>query len=110
MNINVLRYEFTHFCRNKGKVYSFFFFLALCIYALVSDYGLMSQQLNTISKIEGHEQQKILEVKSWFESGKMGPEDKSWVNIEDPYWAIIYTPSFIFKSEYEIEMLFSCVN
>lgn len=98
MNIDVLRYEFIHFCRNKGKVYSFFFFLTLCVYALVSDYGLMSQQLNTISKIEGHQQQEISEVKSWFKSGKMGPEDKSWVNIEDPYWAIIYTPSFIFKS------------
>ena len=25
------------------------------------------------------------------------PEDRSWVNIEDPYWSIRYTPSYVVK-------------
>ena len=34
---------------------------------------------------------------NWFDSINKGPENKKWINVEDPYWAIRSTTSYIFK-------------
>ena len=33
---------------------------------------------------------------------KKSPEDKPWVDIEDPYWSIRYTPSYVIKNPSDI--------
>lgn len=97
MKLSILRYELIHFTRNKGKVLSYLFFLILCMYSIANGYGLMKKQLNTISKIENQKQESISTVTNWLENDLIGPEERPWVNIKNPYWAIVYTPSFILK-------------
>ena len=42
-------------------------------------------------------QESISTVTNWLENDLIGPEERPWVNIKNPYWAIVYTPSFILK-------------
>jgi len=97
MNINIFLFEFKHFARNKAKIFSYLFFVLLCILSIYNGYDLMNTQLETISEIKAKKDLEINKILGWHDSGEVGPEDKPWVNITDPYWSIRYTPTYIFK-------------
>ena len=97
MNINIFLFEFKHFLRNKAKLFSYLFFVLLCILSIYNGYDLMNTQLETISEIKTKKDLEINKIVGWLDSGEVGPEDKPWVNITDPYWSIRYTPTYIFK-------------
>ena len=55
------------------------------------------KQLNTIKNIKEQETESLAKVLNWFENDLSGPEDRSWVDITDPYWAIRYSPTYVIK-------------
>ena len=85
MNINIFLFEFKHFVRNKAKLFSYLFFVLLCILSIYNGYNLMNTQLKTISEIKAKKDLEINKIVGWLDSGEVGPEDKPWVNITDPY-------------------------
>ena len=97
MNISIFLFEFKHFIRNKAKLFSYIFFMLLCIYSIYNGFEIMHKQINTISNINEKQDVECNIVLDWLEQ-KKGPVDKPWVNIEDPYWLIRSTPSFIVKN------------
>ena len=97
MNLNIFLYEFKHFVRSKAKLFSYLFFIIICVLSIFNGFKITNKQSLTISEIHQQKQLDDEKVLEWFDQGKKGPDDKSWINIEDPYWAIRYTPSYVVK-------------
>ena len=58
---------------------------------------MFNKQTQTILKINDQKKIENERVLNWFDSINKGPENKKWINVEDPYWAIRSTTSYIFK-------------
>ena len=97
MNFNILLYEFKHFTKSKAKLFSFIFFIIICVFSIYNGFEIANKQKNTIKDINNKTELENLKIIDWFDQGKKGPEDRAWVNIEDPYWAIRYTSSYVVK-------------
>jgi len=97
MNLSVFLFEFKHFIRNKAKLFSYIFFMLLCFFSIYNGFEIMQKQLNTIKEIKDKQELEFIQTMEWLEK-KKGPEDKPWVKIEDPYWSIQYTPSYVVKN------------
>ena len=95
--IHLLSFEFTHFTRDKSKVLSYCLFTLACFYAIFNGFELQRKQRNTIENIQLEQQKEIQKVVSWFDEGKTGPEDRSWVDIHEPYWSLLYAPIYTIK-------------
>ena len=98
MNLNIFTYELKHFYRNKAKLYSYIVFMFLSLYALINVYNIKEKQQDTINEICHKKEQERLKVIKWYENNQIGPDDKSWVNINDPFWAILYNPTYVIKN------------
>ncbi len=97
MNLSIFLFEFKHFVRNKAKFFSYICFMILCGFSIYNGFEIMDKQLNTIAEIKEKQELEFIKVIEWLEK-KQGPEDKPWVNIEDPYWSIRSTPSYVVKN------------
>ena len=95
--MSIFLYEFLHFKRNKAKLFCYLFFMILCILSILNGFEKYSKQINTISQIEKKKQEEISNIINWFENNEKGPEDRPWVDIENPFWAIYYTPTYVYK-------------
>ncbi len=98
MNLDIFKFEFKHFTRSKAKLYSYLLFMLLCIFSIYNGFKIMHKQIDTIKEINFKQEFEISQLIDWFDKEVKGPEDKPWVNIEDPYWSIRYTPSYIYKN------------
>ena len=98
MSLNVFLFEFKHFLRNKAKLFSYLFFMLISIYSIYNGYKIMYQQIDTIVQINNKQKFEILHLLEWFDNENKGPQDKPWINVEDPYWSIRYTPTYVIKT------------
>lgn len=97
MSIKIFLFEFTHFIRSKAKLFSYLFFMILCVFSIYNGWKIMHEQKDTILEINDKQDTEISNIEDWFNSGVKGPEDKPWINIEDPYSLIRSTPSYVVK-------------
>ena len=95
--LNIFLFEFKHFKKSKTKIISYLFFIIACIFSINNGFELQEKQLDTIENIQNKERESIFKLIGWFENGEKGPEDRSWVDITDPYWSIRYTPTYVIK-------------
>ena len=102
MSLNIFLFEFKHFYRSKAKVFSYIFFMLLCFYSIKNGYDLREKQQDTINEINTKKQLEIETALKWFDNNKLGPEEKPWVNINDPFWAILYNPTYVVKTPSEL--------
>lgn len=42
-------------------------------------------------------QEGISKIKSWYDDGKTGPEDRPWIDITTPFWALWNAPTYTIK-------------
>ena len=96
--IHLLLFESKHFVRSKSKVVSYLLFVCTCVYAIQNGFELYHKQSETILEIRQDQSAEIQKVNTWFAEGKNGPEDRSWVDIHEPYWALRYAPTYVIKS------------
>ena len=95
--IRIFAFESTHFRRNPSKVFSYLLFLLACLYAIYNGFDLQQKQRETIQNIKQEQTEEIRKVLVWFEEGKKGPEDRAWINIQEPYWSLRYMPTYTIK-------------
>ena len=91
----LLRYEFKHFRRNRAKVWTLLFFFMACLYAVHSGLTLQQKQIDTLTSVESKAQETITETPGMMQV-KKAPKIK-WVDVEKPYWALRYVPTYIAK-------------
>ncbi len=96
--INIFLYEFNHFRKSKAKVIAYLLFLSTCVYALYNGFSLQNKQKTTIDGIEQKIQEGITKVLGWFDEGKTGPEDRPWIDVSTPFWALWHTPTYTIKT------------
>ena len=97
MRLSIFLFEFKHFSRNKAKLFSYIFFMLLCFFSIYNGFEVMHKQIDTIELIKENQELEFIRTFEWVEDKKV-PDDKPWINIEDPYWAIRYTPSYVVKN------------
>lgn len=91
-------YEIRHLLRNPFKWISILLFTFAAFYALETGYQLSKKQNATIKQaIESNEKQKM-QVLDWFDKNQSGPENRPWVDVKTPFWAIWHTPSLVYKA------------
>ena len=95
--IRLLLFEYTHFVRRRSKVLSYLLFVLSCFYAIQNGLKIFQKQEETIQTIHQEQEAEIQKVQAWFEEGKNGPEDRSWVDIHEPYWSLRYAPTYVVK-------------
>ena len=69
-----------------------------CVYALYNGFDLQEKQAETIQKIEQKQEEETSKCIPGLQKVQKGPEDRSWVNIQEPYWSLRYVPTYINKS------------
>ena len=93
----IFLYEWKHFIRSPFKIIAMVLFVLASIYGLHNGAALFEKQSAELSKIE----EKIEEEReSWvvhYEKGEKGPQDRPWVDISEPFWAVYNTPIYHFK-------------
>jgi len=97
MKLEIFLFEYKHFIRSKAKLYSFLFFTGLCLLSIFIGYQNLEKQKSTILEIKKNEQKEIDKMLTWYDEKISGPDDRSWVDISNPYWSIVYTPHFVIK-------------
>lgn len=95
---NIFLYEFKHFSKSKAKVMAYFCFVFGCLYALYNGFYLENKQRKTIVNIEQKRKEGIEKILNWYQQGKTGPEDRPWIDITTPYWALWNLPTYTIKS------------
>ena len=97
-SFQLLLFEYKHFVRSRSKVVTYLLFVSTCLYAIQNGFELYHKQSDTIIEIQRGQAEEIQKVTTWFVEGKNGPEDRSWVDIHEPYWALRYAPTYVIKS------------
>jgi ABC-2 type transport system permease protein len=95
--LDILRFEIKHFRRSKFKVIGFGFFLLACGYGLAEGFRVYAQHQAGIATVQTQAQEVRDKVIGWFDAGKTGPEDRPWVDVTTPFWAIYNSPTPVAK-------------
>ncbi len=94
---DILLFEWRHFVRSPFKWIALLMFIWAGVYGLHNGAELYNDQTSEINRIQESSNEKIKEAHSYFEQDMSGPEDRPWVDIGTPFWAIWYTPVYLFK-------------
>jgi ABC-2 type transport system permease protein len=96
--LTIFLYEFKHFKRAKAKTFAFLLFVLAVFYSLYNGFNLQNKQLNTLTIVEKESQESIGKTLKWFEEEKKGPEDRPWIDITQPFWALLNTSTYTIKT------------
>ncbi len=97
-SVNIFLYEWKHFLRNPFKV------IALLLYVLAGVYGLQNgailyrEQVSEIAKVNKKVEEERQRYISYYEEGKPGPEERPWIDLTTPFWAIWYNAAHHIKT------------
>lgn len=97
-SLSIFFYEWKHFTRSPFKIMTLLLFVIAGVYGLHNGAGLYHQQISEIEKIKENitkERQKYI---SYYDEGKKGPEDRPWIDINTPFWAIWNSSIYHFKT------------
>lgn len=95
--LRIFRYEWKHFTRKPFKLVAVLLFIIAGIYGLHNGSSLYHEQNAAIEKIKGKYEEEKQEYFSPYESGNLIPENRPWMNLGSPYWAMRYNPTYRFK-------------
>ncbi len=93
----IFLYEWKHFTRSPFKVVALLLFIVAGVYGLHNGAALYQQQAMEIAKIEADAAEARQEYIAYYEQGKKGPEQRPWIDVSTPFWAIRYSGIHHFK-------------
>lgn len=96
--LNIFLYEWKHFVRSRFKVVALLLFVLAGGYGLHNGASLYQAQKAEIDRIEQEVEEGLQKQIAYFDAGKTGPEDRPWVDLTTPFWAIWYNDIHHFKS------------
>ena len=97
-NLNVFLYEWKHFVRSPFKVVALVLFVLAGVYGLHNGATLYHKQTAEIGKIKEKIKKDREKNVEYYELGVLGPEDRPWVDLSTPFWAIWYSGPYHFKT------------
>jgi ABC-2 type transport system permease protein len=96
--INTLKYEALHILRSSYKMIAILLFLVVSIYGLHNGYSLYKERSNEIVTIKEKSRNLPNDALEWYETGQKGPEERPWVDVNTPFWAMWYANHHIFDA------------
>lgn len=96
-SLSTLLYEWKHLTRSPFKIVALVLFIVASIYGLHNGASLYNKQNSELEKLIEKRQEEKETILSYFEKGVKGPENRPWIDITSPYWAIWNTPIYHFK-------------
>ncbi|NQY04984.1 MAG: hypothetical protein HRT68_01980 [Flavobacteriaceae bacterium] len=96
-NLNVFLFEWRHFVKNPFKIVALILFMLAGIYGLHNGADLYHKQQAEIERISSEVNADRQEIINYYKEGVKGPEDRPWVDVTNPYWALRYAYKYHFK-------------
>ncbi|MEX0995552.1 MAG: DUF3526 domain-containing protein [Flavobacteriaceae bacterium] len=88
--ISTLKYEILHIVRNSYKLIAILLFLIVSVYGLHNGSALYNERNSEIKTIKDKSTTLQEDAFEWYEKGLKGPEERPWVDVSTPFWAIWY--------------------
>lgn len=92
-----IKWEWTLLVRAPYKLIAIALFCLAAIYGVSNGFSLYQKQLETIAIAEAKSREQQESVLSWFAEGKTGPEDRPWIDVSVPFWAMWYSAQQVNK-------------
>ncbi len=95
--LKIFLYEWKHFFRSPFKIVALLLFIVASLYGMQNGATLYKKQhseIENLSKKIAAEKETVL---AYFEKGETGPENKPWIDVTKPYWALSNVPTYSFK-------------
>ena len=96
-SLSIFLYEWKHFVRNPFKVVAIVLFALAGIYGLHNGASLYHQQRSEIEKIGEKIEEERQKYMAFYEAGQKGPEDRPWIDLGSPFWALWYNSIYHVK-------------
>lgn len=96
--VKIFLFEWKHFVKNPFKIVAVLLFVIAGLYGLHNGASLFQEQQGEINDIQAKAAQARAEIIAYYDAGKKGPQERPWVDVTNPYWAIWYTSVYAFKS------------
>jgi len=96
-NLTIFLYEWKHFVGSPFKIVAVLLFILASIYGLHNGADLYKKQNAEIERINKEAETKIETTLSYFENNQKGPENRPWIDVTSPFWALWHTPTYHFK-------------
>lgn len=97
-SLNIFLYEWKHFTRNPFKIVAVLLFIIAGIYGLHNGYNLYQNQTTELGKIQDKAETDKQEYLAKYEEGKLTDENRPWIDMSTPFWAIWNTPTYHIKT------------
>ena len=95
---SIFLYEWKHFVRSPFKVVALVLFLMAGVYGLHNGASLYHDQVSEIQRINESIDKERQKYNAFYDEGKKGPEDRPWIDLTIPFWAIWHNGIFQFKT------------
>lgn len=96
--LTILLYEWKHFVRSPFKVVALALFAFAGVYGLHNGEALYHEQVSEITKISKKLQEQKEENVSLFDQEKPSPENRPWIDLSIPDWAMWYSKGYYVKT------------
>ncbi len=97
-NLSIFLYEWKHFFRNPFKMIAVVLFVVAGIYGLHNGSMLYQSQMAQIERIQEKAEEEKQQYLTQYEEGKLTDENRPWIDMSTPFWAIWRTPTYHFKT------------
>ena len=97
-SLNIFLYEWKHFIRNPFKIVAVLLFVIAAVYGLHNGASLYQQQTTEIEKIHEQVNEDKSKYLNMYEEGKLVDENRPWIDMSTPFWAIWWTPTYHLKT------------
>ncbi|WP_225035508.1 hypothetical protein [Winogradskyella sp. SM1960] len=96
-NLTIFLYEWKHFVGSPFKIVAVLLFIIASIYGLQNGADLYEKQNSEIERINKEAEIQKATTLSYFENNQKGPENRPWIDVTSPFWALWHTPTYHFK-------------
>ena len=97
-SLNILFVEWKHFIRSPFKVIALILYIIASVYGLHNGKNLYEKQSAELAKINEKAKEQILQNKAFYKEENPSPDDRPWVDLSIPDWAIWYTIVYHLKA------------
>ncbi len=100
-----LKNETLHIAKSKFKVIALILFFAATLYSVWQGYVVYQYRTDQISLVQKSATESQQEVLGWFKNGKSGPEERPWIDIKNPFWAMWYGNHYVIYDNHPLMVL-----
>jgi len=97
-SIMIFLYEWKHLLRSPFKVVALLLFVLASGYGLHNGASLYKSQMAEVESIQSTSEEDRAEYIAIYDAGQTGPEERPWINISEPFWAIWYANIYHIKT------------